>query len=197
MKRQIAMMIMSALRKGNRMLLNQYKRMMGYDDTSKMVQEAQQMLKEAKPKQMLKPEIEQYKKEFNADLSKKALEYNERLKAIGSPLRIEKSSKVPGKTSEMYGVSGMPDEAIMSPRPAGLPSTKQLDNPDMIEDMMAQIDKLPKQAKRMPRLGEMQSPRMGPDASLTPFGQALETGRKGIDWLWDLVKKNPLNDKIL
>ena len=188
MKRQIAMMIMSALRKGNRMLLNQYKRMMGYDDTSKMVQEAQQMLKEAKPKQVLKPD---------AELSKKALEYNERLKAIGSPLRIEKSSKVPVKTSEMYGVSGMPDEAIMSPRPAGLPSAGRLDNPDMIEDMMAQVDKLPKYAKRMPRLGEMQSPRMGPDASLTPFGQALETGRKGIDWLWDLVKKNPLNDKIL
>ena len=34
MKRQIAMMIMKALGKGNRMLLNQYKRMMGYDDTS-------------------------------------------------------------------------------------------------------------------------------------------------------------------
>ena len=62
MKRQIAMMIMSALRKGNRMLLNQYKRMMGYDDTSKMVQEAQQMLKEAKPKQVLKPDAELSKK---------------------------------------------------------------------------------------------------------------------------------------
>ena len=185
MKRKIAMMIMSALRKGNRMLLNQYKRMMGYDDTSKMIQEAQQMLKPLSKPKLIKPD---------AVLSKKALEYNERLKAIGSPLRIEKSSKVPGKTNEMYGLSGMPlDEAIVSPRPAGLPSAKQLDNPDMIKDMMSRMPRTPGE-----RMKAFDSPRMGPDGGqLTPFGQALETGRKGIDWLWDLVKKNPLNDKIL
>ena len=188
MKRQIAMMIMKALGKGNRMLLNQYKRMMGYDDTSKMVQEAQQMLKEAKPKQMLKPD---------AALSQKALDYNKRLEALGSPLRIEKSSKVPGKTNEMYGLSGMPDEALKARGPAstslGSWEKQQLDSPDMIKDMMSRMPRTPGE-----RMKAFDSPRMGPDGGqLTPFGQALETGRKGIDWLWDLVKKNPLNDKIL